>query len=132
VISPITLKQFERLQERFTDAQLSELPSGALLVTVPSVAVPAGWSHRETPLWFIVPVGYPGPCPDCFWVRSDLRLQDGQMPQASGEHPTIPETSQPALWFSWHVVDQQANWNPARDTLSTYMSIVLHRLQHVQ
>lgn len=132
MISPVALAQFERLQERYPQAVMSALPSGSALVHVPSIGVPDGWSHTETDLWFIVPVGYPGPCPDCFWVRQDLRLANGGMPHASQVHPQIPETTQPALWFSWHVVDNQAHWNPARDTLSTYMSICLERLRRPQ
>jgi hypothetical protein len=131
VISPVTLAQFERLKERFPDAKHQLLESGAVLFELPKVTLPAGWSQAETPLWFLAPVGYPGPCPDCFWVRQDLRLQNGAMPNAS-QVQTIPETSQMALWFSWHVADQQKNWNPSRDTLSTYVSITLDRLRKVQ
>ncbi|MER9858468.1 MULTISPECIES: E2/UBC family protein [unclassified Mesorhizobium] len=131
MISPITLKEIERVQERFPEATYQELPSTAVLVTLPKVALPEGWSLNETPLWFLVPVGYPGPCPDCFWAHETLRLAGGALPQAT-QLQGIPETPTQALWFSWHVTDIQTQWNPARDKLSTYVSIILDRLRKVQ
>lgn len=131
MISPITQRQFERLKERYPQTELTELPSGAALVHVAKVSLPQGWSAAETDLWFLVPVGYPGPSPDCFWVGEDIRLAGGAMPKAS-QFQVIPETNLQKLWFSWHVVDQNTHWNPARDTLSTYMSICLDRLNRLQ
>jgi hypothetical protein len=54
------------------------------------------------------------------------------MPQATGEPNQIPETNLTELWFSWHVVDQQANWNPNRDDLSTYVAVIAERFRRLQ
>ncbi|KUM27549.1 hypothetical protein AU467_16755 [Mesorhizobium loti] len=130
MISPITLKEIERVRERFPEAAYQELPSTAILVTLPNVPLADGWSLAETTIWFVIPVGYPGPCPDCFWVEGKLRLAGGAIPQAA-QMQTIPETPIEALWFSWHVTDAQKQWNPARDKLATYVSIILDRLGKV-
>ena len=131
MLSPITLKHFERLKQKYPDAILTPLASGAALVTVSGHPLAAGWSKSTTSVRFMVPAGYPGPALDCFWADEDLRLANGGAPQASGAQ-TIPETSQNGLWFSWHVVDAQKNWNPNRDDFVTYMGMIKERLRLAQ
>lgn len=131
MLSPVTHKQFERLKSRYSDAELQELPSGAALVTVPGIVLPAGWSLPSTSIRFIVPAGYPGPAPDCFWADETLRLASGGEPQASNIQ-AVPETGRPGRWFSWHVTEAANNWNPNRDDLLTYFAIVQGRLKHAQ
>lgn len=131
MLSPVTLKQFERLKARFSGATISELPSGSALISVPESPLPAGWSRATATIKFIAPAGYPGPVPDCFWADSDLALAGGGQPQAS-QINTIPETQQQGRWFSWHVTDSQNSWNPNRDELLTYVSIVRDRFSRVQ
>lgn len=132
MLSPITARQFERVLERYPVATIEELPSGAALVTIADFPLPAGWMAETTCVRFLVPVGYPGPNPDCFWASSGLRLASGAMPQASQEPNAIPETTLQELWFSWHVVEAQNNWNPNRDTLSTYVGIIAERFRKLQ
>ena len=131
MLSPVTLKQFERLKQRHPDASMVPLPSGSALLTLPSVALPGGWSCAASSVRFIVPAGYPGPSPDCFWADERLTLANGAAPHASQVNQ-IPETAQRGRWFSWHVTNAQNNWNPNRDDLVTYLGIVLDRFRHVQ
>jgi hypothetical protein len=131
MLHPATLAQFEKLKRRNCGVALDELPSGAALVTIPDFRLPPGWLAETTTVWFIVPVGYPGPFPDCFWATATLRLSGGQLPQATNLN-TIPETAIQALWFSWHIVDQGANWNPNRDDLNTYVGIIAERFRKIQ
>lgn len=131
MLSPVTHKQLERLKERYLDATLVALPSGAGLLTLPCVQVPAGWSQPTTSVRFIVPTGYPGPAPDCFWADAQFTLANGLQPQASQVNQ-IPETPQQGRWFSWHVVDAARNWNPNRDDLLTYVGIIMDRLRRPQ
>ncbi|RTM15380.1 MAG: hypothetical protein EKK33_02115 [Bradyrhizobiaceae bacterium] len=131
MLSQVTQQQFQRVQERYPAAALRELPSGAALVSIPNVPLPAGWSAVRTSVHFLVPIGYPGPSPDCFWADRDLLLASGGVPQASNV-TEIPEASIVGRWFSWHVVEAQNNWNPNRDDLMTYVSIVLDRLRRPQ
>jgi hypothetical protein len=111
---------------------MRELPSGAALVTIPEFGIPSGWSAESTTIRFLIPVGYPGPAPDCFWANSGLRLAGGQLPQASQDPNPIPEVGESGLWFSWHVTGPDHNWNPSRDTLETYVSIIAERFRRPQ
>lgn len=129
MLSPITERQFLRVRERYPEATLAPLPSGAALFTLPGVRLPAGWSHPETTIRFIVPAGYPGPAPDCFWSDAVLTVNGGAMPQATQPSNVIPETGIRAQWYSWHVTNAANNWNPNRDDLMTYLSIVLDRFR---
>jgi hypothetical protein len=119
--------QIELIKSLYPEAQFRKLPSGAGLITVPSVALPSGWSKAATSVRMLVPLGYPLAKPDCFWADSDLRLRNSGMPQASGFN-AIPEVPEPGLWFSWHV----AQWNPNRDTLLTYLRVVEDRFKKAQ
>lgn len=133
MLSPLLHRQFERLMTRYPQATLTELPSGAGLVEIRDFDLPDGWTAPKATVWFIAPIGYPGPCPDCFWVQPDLRLRNGpHPPQASNPTHIVPETQIHGLWFSWHITDSQRNWNPNRDDLVTYASIVYNRFCKLQ
>jgi hypothetical protein len=129
MLHPITAAQFERVKRRYPAATIEPLPSGAALVTLPDFPVSVGWSAPTTIVRFLVPVGYPGPQPDCFWASIGLRLANGQMPHASNEATQIPETQFGGLWFSWHVTN---GWNPARDDLNTWISMITSRFDKPQ
>jgi hypothetical protein len=131
MLSRVTERQFERVKERYPAGTLQGLPSGSALVSIPGIALPPGWSAASTSIHFLVPVGYPGPPPDCFWADQTLTLAAGGPPQASNV-TQIPETGIVGRWFSWHVVEGQRNWNPNRDDLMTFVSIVLDRLRRPQ
>ncbi|MFO0607735.1 MAG: E2/UBC family protein [Polyangiales bacterium] len=122
-------RHFDRLKERHPAATIEGLPSGAFLVTVPEVALPAGWSLARTTIRFIAPVGYPAAKPDCFWADRGLKLESGA-PPASANEGAIPETPLIGHWFSWHVPDGQ--WVPNRDDLSTYLRVVRDRFEQAR
>lgn len=132
MLSPVTHRQFEQLRGRYPAATLQELPSSAALVIIPGVKLPPGWSSPTTSIYFIVPAGYPGPTPDCFWADQGLVLVNGAAPQASQSPNAIPETNIQGRWFSWHVTGGQQNWHPNRDDLMTYVRIVLDRFRAAQ
>lgn len=131
MLSRVTERQFERVKERYPAATLQGLPSGSALVSIPGIPLPPGWSATSTNVHFLVPVGYPGPPLDCFWADQTLMLAAGGQPHASNVQQ-IPETGIIGRWFSWHVVDGQLNWNPNRDDLMTFVSIVIDRLRRPQ
>lgn len=131
MLSPVTQKQFDRLKERYSAAEILPLPSGAALITVPDIPLPEGWSMPATTVRFIVPSGYPGPAPDCFWADQALKLASGGDPQASNIQG-IPEVGGTGRWFSWHVTEANNNWNPNRDDLLTFFTIIRDRFAHVQ
>ena len=119
--------QFEILKVSYPAATLTKLPSGAAIIRIPNVPVPAGWSKTHVTVRFLAPVGYPMATPDCFWVDPDLRLGNGGMPQGSNMNP-MPEVNEPLLWFSWHV----GKWNPNRDNLVSYTKVIESRLKEAR
>jgi len=122
-MSPVE-EQFTFLRSYYPEAQLQLLPGGTTLIIVPNFHLPPGWSHPQTTIKFLAPVGYPYAKPDCFWIELHIRLANGAMPQASNITP-IPETNQNHLWFSWHA----NQWNPNRDNLLTYFRVIEARLK---
>ncbi|KGJ14796.1 E2/UBC family protein [Paracoccus sanguinis] len=124
-MSNILAMQLAQLNERFSSVQTRQMGSGTTLVTLPGVRLPPGWSKPSTDIRFLVPPGYPFAQLDCFWADADLTLANGSAPQNSGPNP-IPEAGDLGLWFSWHLTGP---WNPNRDTLSTWMNVVLERLR---
>jgi hypothetical protein len=120
--------QLAELQAAYAGASARSLPSGAWLITVPSVRLPSGWSKGATMIQFVAPVGFPHAQPDCFWADADLRLAGGGMPQNSRFEP-IPEVGSGPLWFSWHL---SGSWNANRDTMMTWMAVIRSRLKDVR
>jgi len=119
--------QLQRLAERFAGTTWEDRATHGLLLTIPSFALPAGWSKDVTQLKFLVPQGYPYSRPDCFWADGDLRVKgQQQMPQNTQLNPVVPETVG-MVWFSWHLQD----WNPNRDDLFSWIACVRDRLQRV-
>lgn len=127
-MSGILSIQLEQLRERFGEAHASTMASGTTLVTVPGVRLPEGWSRSSTTIRFLVPPGYPFAQLDCFWADPDLLLAHGATPQNAALN-VIPETLQQGMWFSWHLASA---WSPNRDTLSTWMNVVIDRLRQVR
>lgn len=119
-------QQFESLRLKHPEARTTALPSGARLVEVPSVPLPAGWNRTQVTVYFLAPPGYPGAQPDCFWTdEPPLKLADRlDQPQNSAENNPIPEVGMKGTWFSWHL----QRWNPNQDSLQTYMNVILQRL----
>lgn len=97
------------------------------LIEVPLLELPPGWSAPATPVWFVVPAGYPAAQPDCFWADSSLRLANGAQPQNSGLQ-NLPMTNRPVLWFSWHL----RSWRPGRDQLVSYVRFIHQRFADVR
>ncbi|RJF90314.1 E2/UBC family protein [Sphingomonas cavernae] len=127
-MSGILTMQLEQLRERFGDVQSRPMASGTTLVAVRGVHLPEGWSKASTTIRFLIPPGYPFAQLDCFWADADLRLTGGAMPQSSAPNG-IPETTEMGLWFSWHLTGA---WNPNRDTLSSWMNVVIERMRQVR
>lgn len=123
---PILAAHFERLKERFPEATLTRLPSGAALVTVPGCPVQPGWPVPKVTIRFLAPNGYPVAKPDCFWVEPKLSL-NGQaaVPKNSTYDNQIAETAIKAHWFSWHI----DAWSPNRHDFLTWLNICFTRLQ---
>jgi len=74
-------------------------------------------------LAFTVPVAYPDAQPDAtgFFVRpAGLKLADGRTSPASTSDASLPGIGNGWLKFSW--APKGAQWDPAIDTLETYLA----------
>lgn len=97
---------------------------GLVGVLLPGYPLPAGiWNREATDLLILVPLAYPNAKLDMFWVTLGLRLAEGPGPKsADAEQEWFGRRWQR---FSWHI----AHWNPARDTILTFLREVIdHRL----
>lgn len=120
-------EQLSVLQIEYAGAEKHPLPDGSHVITVPGISLPEGWSTSNTTAKFLVLAAYPHAKPDCFWVDPSLRLKSGAQPQNTNTQQ-IPGTSHTWLWFSWHATQ----WNPNRDTLTTYVNVIRERLKRPQ
>lgn len=111
------------LQKQYRDADKDLLSDGSHVITVPGISLPEGWSAPNTTAKFVVLAAYPHAKPDCFWVDPSLRLKNNAQPQNTNIQQ-IPGTNHVWLWFSWHATQ----WNPNRDTLTTYVNVIRERL----
>jgi hypothetical protein len=125
-MTPILEQQLKLLREDYPEASARQLPSGAHLIAIPNVAMPAGWNQKVVTVLFVAPPGYPAAQPDCFWVEpTGIRLENGSTPQSSSDANQIPEVGQRGTWFSWHL----QHWNPNQSSLVTYFNVIMQRLR---
>lgn len=115
--------QLKRLQERMPGSSATELPGSGWIVRVPGLELPTGWSKAKSDVRFVAPNGYPFAQPDCFWADPDLRLANGNLPQASNPGQPMP-SGEAGLWFSWHL---KQPWNPNRDDFLTWLAVIRQR-----
>lgn len=117
------------LQRVCPGATATRLPSGAHLLTIPDYELPSGWNRERVTILFVAPPAYPAAQPDCFWVEPGaMRLANGVTPQGTNDSNPIPEMGPRGTWFSWHL--QQ--WNPNRDTLTSYFRVIERRFKALQ
>jgi hypothetical protein len=122
------LKEAELIRRAYGEV---EIGSGESWIEVKRFPLPGGWSHSETPLLVLIPVGYPVTPPDNFYCANELRLAGGGEPgNTSAGQPQIGR-----VWrmFSWHLGD---NWRPdpdplAGDNLLTFLLLARERLEEL-
>lgn len=117
--------EWQAVLRHHPNASLTERADGSALVMIPDIALPDGWSARSTTIAFVVPVGYPGAMPDCFWTDASLTLSAGGMPANSGHQP-IAGDGPNGLWFSWHL----HAWNHLTDDLMSFARFATSRFRH--
>lgn len=100
------------------------LPDGSTIVSAP-LLLPTGWNRDEVTVEFVLPVAYPNAQPDCFYTDADLRLSNGAVPTNTGPQEL---DGQQRLWFSWHI----SSWNPAADSIPTYLRFIESRFRDVR
>ncbi len=126
-VTSIAELQFENLRSCFPGSTIQQVSDNSHVIFVPDIVVAAGWNQAQTAVYFFAPVGFPSAKPDCFWADASLRLASGAMP-ANSTIQALPLLGSTQLWFSWHLV----SWDPARDSLLTYVRVIQERLSRAQ
>ena len=122
---PVAERELTRLTGRAPAATLRAQADGSLVVEVPELALPAGWSLPRTTVRWVLSAGYPAAQPDCFFADAELRLATGAMPINSGLQEL---QGRQLLWFSWHI----QGWRPGHDDLVSYLRFIESRLADVR
>jgi Prokaryotic E2 family E len=127
-LTPKAIADFKALQGRRPTAALTELPSGAALVTL-DFELPSGWSAAKIVLRFVMPNGYPVTPPDGFWAEPNLTV-NGRVPRSVEASRQIPETNISNQRFSWHI--DNGHWSANRDDLFTWLRSCHERLTKLE
>jgi hypothetical protein len=122
---PVAAQELARLTAVRPAASLDAQPDASLIVEVPDIALPGGWSLPTTTVRWVLTAGYPAAQPDCFYTDLELRLANGAMPMNSGVQTL---QGRQLLWFSWHI----QGWRPGRDDLLSYLRFTESRLADVR
>jgi hypothetical protein len=117
-------EQMGAVTQAYPDAAIREVGDGTHIVSV-RLPLCVGWNAASVLVRFLVPIPFPAAPPDCFYADPGLRLAHDAMPTNTGPQPLA---GQQLLWFSWHL----ASWNPARDTLLSYVRFIAERLRRAQ
>lgn len=105
--------------------EANNMDGSNVCVVIKGYKLPKKMYNREiTDLLILVPSAYPNGKLDMFWADEGLTFADGKIPQ-SAENIEI-HCGKKWRRFSRHI----ANWNPARDSLSTYLINVDHWLRN--
>ena len=124
-MSQIIENEVTNLEKLGFDVRLSNL-DGFFCVVIAAYPLPRGYSQSSSDLLLRIPVSYPNGKPDMFWLEKDVTLEDGSIP----EKADVIERYLEKEWrrFSWH----PKCWNPAIDTIETYLEFVNRRLIQVK
>jgi hypothetical protein len=122
---PVAQPELTRLTDVRPGVELQAQSDGTLIVEVPTLALPGGWSQPIATVRWVISPGYPAAQPDCFYADAELRLASGAMPINSGLQAL---QGRQFLWFSWHV----QGWRPGRDDLLSYLRFIESRLADVR
>ncbi len=95
-------------------------------VTLPEVPLPPGWTHSAVTVAFEVHPYFPCVAPQGFWVKEDVRLEGGGLPQWT--RAGYRNDPLPAGFVSFWLHGPRT-WSINGDTLLTYAHFVRMRFQ---
>lgn len=126
---PLVRQQFDTLNAIHPKATISELPSGALIVIVPDVAIPERWTPRVVTVGFALPPGFPAACPADFWTVEEVMTENGSYcgnPYATDlpmRYTLCGYDGPVGTFWSWRL---QA-WNPNTDGIVRWFNTIRRR-----
>jgi hypothetical protein len=121
--------QLEELQAhpRFSFAHILKRLENEVIISIPHVQIPKGWSHEFITFVFKV---YDHMCqvPSSFWTQEEVRFKNGYLPQSTHHGyingPPFPDKCK-MLWLY-----KPAMWSPVNDTLTTYAHFIRTRFNY--
>lgn len=119
-LPPLLQKHIEELHSQGFEIEVNE--GKEICILFKNYLVPEKiWTPAKTDLLIMAHPTYPNAKLDMFWVDPPLSLKSKKSPNA-----VTPDTQCGKNWqrFSWHV----KSWNPAHDSLITYLHTVNDRL----
>lgn len=121
-LPPLLQQHIEALREMGHKIEVLEDGTKICIIFKEYAIANSHWNRTTTDLMIIAQPAYPNAKLDMFYVPPGMRLADGRVPKA-GESEEVHGGKN---WqrFSWHV----NNWNPAHDSLITYLNVVDARL----
>lgn len=100
--------------------------NGMVCLVIKGYTVPAGYSPSTSDLLIRLPPGFPDVPPDMFWFDPPVRLS------ATGAFPVAADLMESYLGRTWQRFSrhlQSGVWQPAKDGLESYLSLVRLALQ---
>ena len=126
------------LEKGWPDGIVVTQVGAELHVVFRDYALPPGLYQQDTSdlLVCLIPP-YPNQNPDMFWMRTDVKLANGQTPDRAAmmEVPVPPNTKSPYIthWQRWsrHFNDR-TQWRPGVDGLRSYLASIRLDLQRAR
>lgn len=115
--SPHVQRQLIKVQEKFPDMRVVDV-EGAILLILPTFALPSGFRQSQVRLALRVGALYPSEKLDLFWVEPTLQRLDGaKLPNLM--NPDVMLGGEHWMQISWHDVGP---YDPAQATLVGYLT----------
>lgn len=111
------------LKERVPDHKVVA-EGGVVCVVLPDFTLPAGLNVKHADLLLRLPAGYPDAAPDMWWFSPAVTRANGA---------TFPATEAREFhlgrdWQRWSRHLQPGQWQPGRDSIESYLSLVWREL----
>jgi len=106
----------EFLQEKDFNYELIQFQAGVYLI-IKDYEFPPCYAPQKANLLIILPAGYPNAKVDMFFTIPDIKLLNGNFPQAAAAHPTHNKVA----WQQW---SRHSEWRVGVDNLRSYFAAI--------
>jgi hypothetical protein len=94
-------------------------------ILIPGFRLPAGWEPDETTVLIEPPPSYPDAAPNGFFLGARLRRIDGAATRFPGHYFDRYNNPYASLGYFWYCLeDDQRRWDPAHDSLITFVEAI--------
>jgi len=92
-----------------------------ILLIIKDYSLPDKFNPQKADLLVLIPSGYPNTPLDMFWTIPDIKLLNGNWPQAADQHETYGGRS----WQRW---SRHGQWRAGIDTLKSFLTAVKNEI----